>query len=81
MADCTDLAVLQEMLEQKIARGKKQRIKKKIQALKNPEGVSKDGKKKSGEDTTKLDAKQRVELLLRKRDEKLQRKEDKKKTF
>lgn len=68
------------MLDQPIARGKKQRIKKKIQSLKNPNGVN--GEKQTTstnlDEGDKLDAKQRVEQLLKKRDEKLLRKEQQK---
>ena len=68
------------MLDTPIARGKKQRIKKKIQTLKNPEEAAKaksEKSKKTKEDAN-ISAKQRVEQLLRKRDEKMQKKEDKK---
>ena len=36
IGECDDLSTLENMLEQPIARGKKQRIRKKIQTLKNP---------------------------------------------
>ena len=36
IGECEDLATLEGMLEFPIARGKKQRIRKKIQSLKNP---------------------------------------------
>jgi len=40
IGECDDLATLEQMLEQPIARGKKQRVKKKIQALKNPQDAA-----------------------------------------
>ena len=40
IADCEDLEALKAMLEQPIARGKKQRIRKKIQTLQDPEGLA-----------------------------------------
>ena len=45
IGDCTDINLLQELLERPLARGKKQRIKKKIQSLKN-EGKPVDSSKK-----------------------------------
>ena len=53
IADCTDINVLTEMLERPLARGKKQRIRKKISALKNPEEAAAAKQKKSDEPSAK----------------------------
>lgn len=84
IGECNDLATLEGMLENPIARGKKQRIRKKIQALKNPQEAaangsgSKDPKKEKSKEEVRTNAKQKVEQLLRKREEKLLRKEQSK---
>ena len=76
IGECEDLATLEKMLDQPIARGKKQRIRKKIQTLKNPQdaaNASPAGKKQ--EKSNSATPKQKVEQLLRKREEKILKKE------
>ena len=76
IGECEDLTTLEKMLDQPIARGKKQRIRKKIQTLKNPQdaaNASPAGKKQ--EKSNSATPKQKVEQLLRKREEKLLKKE------
>lgn len=76
IGECEDLTTLEKMLDQPIARGKKQRIRKKIQTLKNPQdaaNASPAGKKQEKSNSTT--PKQKVEQLLRKREEKLLKKE------
>ena len=47
IGDCNDLDTLQNLLDQPIARGKKQRIRKKIQTLKNPQDPDNEAGKQS----------------------------------
>ena len=64
------------MLDQPIARGKKQRIRKKIQTLKNPQDAANASPaSKKQEKSSSATPKQKVEQLLRKREEKLLKKE------
>jgi len=80
VADSNDVEELNEMLAGCHSRGKKQRIRKKIQEIKNPKLVNAAGEEKV--DTKKVDpeqksvnAKDRVQNLLKARDIKLERKE------
>ena len=67
------------MMDDSHSRGKKQRIRKKIKQLKNPQDASVDPvepkETKSVSKQKDVPAKQRVETLLKKREEKMQRKE------
>ena len=64
-------------MENSHSRGKKQRIRKKIQALKNPQDATTPPteQKKPKETVKDGNAKERVESLLKKREEKMERKE------
>ena len=62
------------MIDDSYSRGKKQRIRKKIQALKNPQEPGSEPKQEAPVQK-EVPAKQRVQDLLNKREEKMQRKE------
>ena len=78
VTDCNDVETLKEMMENSFSRGKKQRIRKKIQQLKNPQDASintnignPNEAGKSASKSKELPAKLRVENLLKKREEKI----------
>lgn len=73
--DIDDIGVLVDLKAESISRGKKQRINKKLAVL---QGI--EPEKKTEPNTVKLDAKKKVEKILKKRDEKLADKQQRGKT-
>ena len=68
--DINDVDALAELKAASISRGKKQRINKKLAVLQGPEP-----EQKSEPNTVKLDARKKVERILKKRDQKMEDKQ------